>query len=53
MLFVAGIIEGIFRQTVTDIYVRYGVAIGTGLVWAFYFGFVGRARDRMEARDGA
>lgn len=48
MLFIAGLIEGIFRQTVTDIYVRYTVAIGTAAFWAFYFGFVGRKRDRLE-----
>jgi uncharacterized membrane protein SpoIIM required for sporulation len=46
MLFMAGLIEGIFRQTVTDITVRYCVAGGTALWWIFYFGFVGRKRDR-------
>jgi uncharacterized membrane protein SpoIIM required for sporulation len=46
MLFIAGLIEGIFRQTVTDLTVRYAVAIGTGLFWIWYFGFCGRARDR-------
>ena len=44
MLFVAGIIEGIFRQTVTDIHVRYAVAGGTTLFWIWYFGFCGRRR---------
>jgi uncharacterized membrane protein SpoIIM required for sporulation len=44
MLFVAGIIEGIFRQTVTDIHVRYAVAGGTALFWTWYFGFCGRRR---------
>jgi uncharacterized membrane protein SpoIIM required for sporulation len=53
MLFIAGLIEGIFRQTVTDIHVRYGVAGGTALWWIFYFGFVGRARDRREAELAA
>ena len=47
MLFIAGLIEGIFRQTVTDLTVRYCVAIGTGIFWIYYFGFVGRARDRQ------
>ena len=42
MLFVAGLIEGIFRQTVTDVTVRYVVATATALWWMFYFGFVGR-----------
>lgn len=44
MLFVAGMIEGIFRQTVTDIHVRYAVAIATALFWIWYFGFCGRKR---------
>ena len=49
MLFIAGLIEGIFRQTVTDVTVRYVVAGGTAAWWLFYFGFVGRARDRAAA----
>lgn len=49
MLFIAGLIEGIFRQTVTDIKVRYIVAGSTGLFWILYFGFVGRGRDRKAA----
>jgi hypothetical protein len=46
MLFVAGLIEGIFRQTVTSVPVRYTVAAGTAAWWIFYFGYVGRRRDR-------
>ena len=38
----AGIIEGIFRQTVQTIAIRYAVAALTLLVWVAYFGFVGR-----------
>jgi hypothetical protein len=57
MLFIAGLIEGIFRQTVTDINVRYAVAGSTALVWILYFGFVGRGRDRAlreaKAEDAA
>jgi uncharacterized membrane protein SpoIIM required for sporulation len=49
MLFVAGLIEGVFRQTVTDIRVRYVVAITTFFWWVWYFGFVGRRRTREEA----
>jgi uncharacterized membrane protein SpoIIM required for sporulation len=48
MLFIAGLIEGIFRQTVTDVNVRYAVASGTALFWLVYFGFCGRARERIE-----
>ena len=50
MLFIAGLIEGIFRQIVTDITVRYAVAGTTAAWWIFYFGFVGRRRDR-ELRE--
>lgn len=49
MLFVAGLIEGIFRQTVTSVPVRYTVAGTTAAWWIFYFGFVGRRRDRATA----
>jgi uncharacterized membrane protein SpoIIM required for sporulation len=48
MLFIAGLIEGIFRQTVTSIDVRYAVASSTALFWLFYFGWVGRAHARAE-----
>ncbi|MDQ3337710.1 MAG: stage II sporulation protein M [Myxococcota bacterium] len=49
MLFVAGLIEGIFRQTVTSVPIRYTVAGATAAWWIFYFGFVGRRRDRATA----
>ena len=49
MLFFAGCIEGVFRQTVTDINVRYAVAITTAVFWIWYFVFCGRARDRELA----
>ncbi len=49
MLFIAGMIEGIFRQTVTSVPVRYSVAGATAVWWIFYFGFVGRRRDRADA----
>ena len=48
MLFVAGLIEGVFRQTVTDIRIRYAVAAATAAWWTYYFGFVGRRRDRAS-----
>jgi uncharacterized membrane protein SpoIIM required for sporulation len=48
MLFVAGMIEGIFRQTVTSLTVRYAVAIATAIFWIAYYGWCGRARDRIE-----
>jgi uncharacterized membrane protein SpoIIM required for sporulation len=42
MLLAAGLIEGIFRQRVTDIYLRYIVIGATTLFWAWYFLRVGR-----------
>ncbi len=48
MLFIAGLIEGIFRQTVTSLTVRYGVAGATALWWIVYLGWFGRARARLE-----
>jgi len=44
MLAVAGLIEGVFRQTVLHIAVRYAVALATLLFWAFYFARAGRGR---------
>jgi len=49
MLFVAGLIEGIFRQTVTSVPIRLAVAGTTAAWWIYYFGFVGRARERGDA----
>jgi uncharacterized membrane protein SpoIIM required for sporulation len=50
MLFIAGMIEGVFRQTVTSIAVRFTVAAATAAWWLTYFGLVGRRRAREEAR---
>jgi uncharacterized membrane protein SpoIIM required for sporulation len=45
MLFIAGIIEGVFRQTVTSVPARYAVAGTTAVWWLFYFLVVGRGRE--------
>jgi uncharacterized membrane protein SpoIIM required for sporulation len=42
MLLVAGLIEGIFRQTVHHVVVRLSVALLTSLFWTLYFTRVGR-----------
>jgi uncharacterized membrane protein SpoIIM required for sporulation len=42
MLFGAGLIEGIFRQLVHAVPVRYGLAATTAVFWAFYFTRVGK-----------
>jgi uncharacterized membrane protein SpoIIM required for sporulation len=36
MLFIAGILEGIGRQTITSTPIRYSIAAGTGLFWLLY-----------------
>ncbi len=45
MLLVAGLIEGIFRQTVVDVTIRYTVALATLAGWTLYFTYAGRARS--------
>ncbi len=42
LFFIAGLIEGIFRQSVQDIGLRYALAAATAVVWGLYFGFGGR-----------
>ncbi len=44
MFLLAALIEGIFRQTVTDVTVRYGLAGLTLVGWTAYIGFAGRRR---------
>lgn len=42
MLLLAGLVEGIFRQTVHDVYVRLSVAVLSAAFWAGYFARAGR-----------
>jgi uncharacterized membrane protein SpoIIM required for sporulation len=44
MLFAAGLIEGVFRQTVHDVGVRFLVVFATAGFWFAYFGIIGRRR---------
>ncbi|MGE3172029.1 MAG: stage II sporulation protein M [Planctomycetota bacterium] len=44
MLLLAGMIEGVFRQTVQSLPVRYALAAITLLCWSLYFGLCGRFR---------
>lgn len=46
MLFVAGLIEGFFRQMVRDQVVRYLVATTSTVLWGFYFARAGREARR-------
>jgi uncharacterized membrane protein SpoIIM required for sporulation len=51
MLFIAGLIEGIFRQTVTSLEVRWIVASATAAFWLWYFALCGRGRARDAHAD--
>lgn len=42
LFFIAALIEGIFRQTVQSIFVRYLVIVGTTTGWLLYFIYAGR-----------
>ncbi len=44
LFFVAGLIEGIFRQTVHSVPIRLAVAGTSGALWILYFGMAGRRR---------
>lgn len=50
MLFVAGLIEGVFRQEVQSVPIRYAVAGASLVWWVYFFGFVGRRREREHQR---
>lgn len=44
MFLVAGIVEGVFRQTVTDVGARYAMAGVQAVAWSSYFLLAGRGR---------
>jgi uncharacterized membrane protein SpoIIM required for sporulation len=44
MLFLAGLIEGEFRQLVQDVTVRFLLAATTAVFWLWYYAFAGRKR---------
>lgn len=44
MLCLAGLLEGIFRQVVVDLHLRYAIASITAAWWLYYFAWVGRTR---------
>ena len=45
MLFIAGLIEGVFRQSVTSLAWRWIVVACTGTFWLYYFLRVGRGKQ--------
>jgi hypothetical protein len=44
LFFAAALIEGLFRQLVHSVPIRWSVAGATLLLWILYFGFLGRKR---------
>ncbi len=46
LFFVAGLIEGLFRQLVSNVGLRYLVVVVTTAFWIAYFGLSGRGRER-------
>lgn len=46
LFLMAGLIEGIFRQSVQSIPARFAMAGATALLWTLYFGALGRQRAR-------
>ena len=46
MFLIAATVEGIFRQTVLSVPVRWAVAVGFAALWACYFTLVGRGHER-------
>jgi hypothetical protein len=44
MLLLAGLVEGIFRQTVHDVFVRLSVALLSAVWWTLYFAGAGRGK---------
>jgi len=46
LFFIAGILEGGFRQLINNTPGRYAFALTSALLWFYYFGFAGRETDR-------
>jgi uncharacterized membrane protein SpoIIM required for sporulation len=44
LLLIAGLLEGLGRQLITDMSTRYVIAATTAVGWCLYFGFAGRNR---------
>lgn len=49
LFFLAGLIEGFFRQLVHNLAIRWAVVAVTAVFWTWYFLFVGRNRERRRA----
>jgi uncharacterized membrane protein SpoIIM required for sporulation len=50
LLLIAGLLEGLGRQLITETSLRYGIAATTAMAWLLYFGFAGRNRADGDRR---
>lgn len=50
LLLIAGLLEGLGRQLITDTSLRYVIAATTATAWLLYFGFAGRNRVHGDSR---
>jgi uncharacterized membrane protein SpoIIM required for sporulation len=50
LLLIAGLLEGLGRQLITDTSLRYAIAATTAMAWLLYFGFAGRNRTDGDRR---
>jgi uncharacterized membrane protein SpoIIM required for sporulation len=50
LLVIAGLLEGLGRQLITDTSLRYAIAATTAMAWCLYFGFAGRNRADGSGR---
>ncbi len=50
LLLLAGLLEGLGRQLITDTSLRYAIAATTAVGWCLYFGFTGRNRADGDRR---
>lgn len=53
LFFLAGILEGGFRQLITSTPLRYAFALGSGALWLAYFTRVGLKKDKGQKQDQA
>lgn len=50
LFFIAGFLEGGFRQLINDTYGRYAFALMTGALWLLYFSRVGREGEHEPSQ---
>ena len=50
MLLAAGVLEGVFRQVITDFWARIAIGWGIGFLWLSWLVLAGREKPAMGAR---